>query len=85
MECQCLAGCPFFHDRMKNMPTTAELLKQRFCRAEWSSCARCMVFLALGRGAVPADLFPDEVDRAREILESAKHTDDTAEGESKTS
>lgn len=68
MDCECLPQCPFFHDRMRNMPTMAEVLKQKFCKNDWSACARCMVFRGLGRDAVPYDLFPDETDRARRIL-----------------
>lgn len=72
MECECLDACPFFHDRMKNMPTMAEVLKQQFCKGDWSSCARCMIVRELGRKAVPADLFPDEIGRAEEILRGAR-------------
>jgi hypothetical protein len=56
---------------MKNMPTLSEVLKQQFCRGDWTSCARCMIFKELGREAIPPDLFPDEIERAREILDSA--------------
>ncbi|TLM70148.1 MAG: hypothetical protein FDZ70_09330 [Actinobacteria bacterium] len=72
MDCICLPACPFFNDRMKNMPSMSEVLKQQFCKGDWSSCARCMVFEALGREAVPPDLFPDETDRARAILDAAR-------------
>jgi hypothetical protein len=30
-----------------------------------------MIFKELGREAIPPDLFPDEIERAREILDSA--------------
>lgn len=72
MQCECLEACPFFHDRMKNMPTMAGLLKQQFCLGEWAACARCMVFKALGRDSVPPDLFPDETARARDIINEAR-------------
>lgn len=69
VECECLAECPFFHDRMKHMPSTAEVLKHQFCLGAWESCARCTVYRELGREGVPPDLFPDEMDRARELLD----------------
>jgi hypothetical protein len=72
VDCECLGNCPFFHDRMKNMPTASELLKQQYCHGDWASCARCMIFQDLGREAVPFDLFPDETDRAIEILEASR-------------
>lgn len=54
------------------MPTASELLKQQYCHGDWASCARCMIFQSLGREAVPFDLFPDEIDRAIEILEASR-------------
>lgn len=73
MDCQCLKDCIFFNDRMKNMPSMSEVLKQQYCRGDWEHCARCVVFLALGREAVPKDLFPDELDRARRLVREAQH------------
>lgn len=73
MTCECLEQCPFFHDRMANMPSMAAVLKKQFCLGDWSSCARCLLVNELGSEAVPSDLFPDEVERAREILRDAKN------------
>ncbi|MRS12585.1 MAG: hypothetical protein EG823_05890 [Actinobacteria bacterium] len=72
MDCRCLPDCPFFNDRMQNMPSFAGVLKQRFCHDDWASCARCMIATELGREAVPPDLFPDERERAQGILDSAR-------------
>jgi hypothetical protein len=68
MDCQCLPSCPFFHDKMKNMPAMAEHMKKKYCHSGWSSCARFRVFQARGKAVVPADLFPAQADRASEIL-----------------
>jgi hypothetical protein len=67
-DCECLAGCPFFNDRMAEKPATAELFKIRYCRGDFSICARYMVFKTLGKPKVPADLYPNDVDRANGIL-----------------
>jgi hypothetical protein len=67
-DCECLAGCPFFGDRMANMPAIAESFKRRYCRGDNASCARYKVFKALGRERVPADLFPNEGDRAEKLI-----------------
>lgn len=72
MDCECLTTCPFFNDRMKNMPALSNILKARYCRGDWASCARCMIVQELGRDAVPGDLFPDETERAKEILRTTK-------------
>ena len=66
--CPCVSGCPFFNDKMANMPQAAEQLKKRFCQGDNSACARFMVFSALGKGRVPADLTPRQQDRAQAII-----------------
>jgi hypothetical protein len=71
MNCPALAACPFFADRIQNMPSTAQLLKQRYCIEDYERCARWMVREKLGKQAVPLDLFPHDTARAREILAAA--------------
>lgn len=70
MECECLTTCPFFHNRMRNMPTTAQLLRRQYCLGDWEACARCMIVRAIGRDAVPDDLYPDQTRRASELIAS---------------
>lgn len=67
-DCKLLAGCSFFNGMMKNMPATAELLKERYCRTDNTECARYIVFSALGRENVPIDLAPNNIARARAIV-----------------
>lgn len=68
MSCELLETCIFFNDKMSFMPKTAEMLKQKYCKDAHHSCARYMVFSALGRPKVPADLYPDETEKARRII-----------------
>jgi len=67
-ECVCLPGCPFFNDKMQNMPALAGIMKKRYCMDDFDSCARYMVFTKLGKEKVPMDLYPNQVERANEIL-----------------
>ncbi len=53
---------------MTNLPATTERMKKRLCLTDNSQCARYMIYRALGRDKVPADLYPHQVDRAKEIL-----------------
>jgi len=69
-DCVCLPNCPFFNDRMKNMPTMASIYKRRYCLGDSASCARYMVFTALGRGKVPADLSPIDIETALKIIDN---------------
>ena len=71
MDCECLAGCPFFNDRMASKPATSELYKLQYCKGDFDSCARHMIFKGLGKESVPGDLFPNQKDRALQILGSA--------------
>ena len=67
-ECEKVPGCIFFHDRMANLPFAAEQMKQRYCLASNADCARYVVFLALGGGSVPDNLFPNDLKRAEKII-----------------
>jgi hypothetical protein len=68
-DCELLQGCLFFNDKMANMPSTAEVIKLRYCRGDNAECARYMIFRALGRGKVPEGLFPNQVTEAVKIIE----------------
>lgn len=68
-DCECLPKCAFFHDRMKHMPAMSEVWKLNYCQGDSSRCARHVVFLELGKEGVPADLFPNELERAGGVLQ----------------
>lgn len=67
-DCECIPKCPFFHDKMASLPGMAALMKKRFCQGDNKNCARWVVRSALGPTAVPADLFPNQLDRAQGII-----------------
>ena len=67
-ECELLAGCLFFNDKMPMDSGTGALYKQRYCEGDSSNCARFVVAKELGREKVPVNLYPNMFDRAREII-----------------
>ena len=67
-ECEILSTCPFFNDKMAHKPETAAAYKKKYCQDDNSICARYMVRKALGKPKVPGDLYPEQEDRAREII-----------------
>jgi hypothetical protein len=67
-NCELIAKCIFFNDQMANMPSTAEVFKNLYCRDNSSHCARYVACKALGREKVPQDLFPNQLDRANELV-----------------
>ena len=68
-QCKYLTDCPFFKETLENIPAETEVIKRRFCKGDYSQCARYMVFKALGARKVPDYLFPRSADAARRIIE----------------
>lgn len=67
-DCECLPNCPFFFDKMDDMPAMADIYKRRYCQGDNTECARHAVFRTLGRSHVPSDLFPNDMDYANRVL-----------------
>ena len=67
-NCECVNGCPFFNDRMKDTEGLGAMIKKKYCLGDNSNCARYMVFKRLGRQNVPPDLYPNMHDRAKALL-----------------
>jgi hypothetical protein len=67
-KCECLEKCLFFNDKMRNMPELADVYKKNYCRVDSKICARYIILKALGTESVPADLFPNQADRAKYLL-----------------
>lgn len=70
-DCECLEGCLFFNDKMEKMPAMSEMYKRNYCKGDFNGCARYMVFKALGKPAVPDSLYPNQKEKALEILKNA--------------
>lgn len=67
-NCEMISKCIFFNDKMANMPSTANLMKKKYCQGDFTQCARYVVCKALGRERVPADLSPSQMDKARKLV-----------------
>ncbi|MBV5309227.1 methyl-accepting chemotaxis protein [Chromatium okenii] len=72
-DCERLAGCPFFNDKMSGSAATAALLKQKYCHGDKNTCARYSVLMALGKDKVPADLYPHQTERLSVLLGNTHH------------
>ena len=68
-ECELIQKCIFFNNKMKDMPATADIIKNKFCKNDFISCARYRVAKSLGREKVPADLFPQQAEKADKIID----------------
>ncbi len=70
-DCEKTPVCPFFNDKLANMPSVADLMKREFCHGDKGSCARYRVSCA--KIPVPPDLFPNDSDRAFELCNARAH------------
>lgn len=68
--CELIAKCKFFNDELPNLPDYAELLKEVYCKVDFSDCARFRIFKAFGVAAVPPDIFPNEPSKAERLIAS---------------
>jgi hypothetical protein len=68
-DCTRIEKCMFFTDKMDHqIPALAEAMKQSYCRGDWRTCARHNVAEALGRDAVPLDMYPNQYERAQQMI-----------------
>jgi hypothetical protein len=72
MQCEWVEECPFLEAKTSDMPAMVDIFRGRYCATDSFSCARYQVLKVLGREAVPLDLYPNQVDRADEIIEFSK-------------
>jgi hypothetical protein len=71
-QCGSLAMCPFFNVRIAHMPMVSDALKTQYCRGDWTPCARRRL---IGHSVpVPEDLYPDDLDRALQLIATAKQS-----------
>ena len=69
-SCPLVSTCIFFNDEMGNKPDLiTKTFKLRFCQGSNEHCARWQVFSALGRDFVPRDLYPNQEEKVKDILE----------------
>lgn len=68
MACPYLFVCPFYNDRLDNMPGGSNLQKLHYCENRSDSCARAIITDTLGVAAVPDDMMPHDIQRARKTL-----------------
>lgn len=65
--CELLEHCSFFIHEM-TIESIAHRFKERYCRSCKEACAIYMIYSSCGLDAVPSDLYPNEYDRALDIL-----------------
>ena len=72
MECPRLRGCPFYNDRMPMGQGIGSIFKKKYCKGNHHLCARYKVICEAGERFVPANLYPNMLDLAENIITAAK-------------
>ncbi len=68
IECEITEKCPFFTDELVARPGIAVMYKKKYCNGGYNICARYMVIKALGLENAPSDLYPNMINRAKELI-----------------
>jgi len=69
ISCELQEECLFFHNKIAVMPSTLSALKAKYCReGACSACARYIVHKKLGKECIPENLFPNQLEKVRELL-----------------
>ena len=71
-DCEFLAECPFFNDKMAKMPRSASVMKETYCKGDFTRCARHRIATTLGRDKMPLDLWPQDGQKAEAALAGKK-------------
>ena len=66
-SCELLKTCSFFVLEVKSA-ALAEQFKKKFCCENKESCARYMIAKAAGLDKIPPALYPNEFDKALDII-----------------
>lgn len=72
MACELASTCIFFNEQMATKPGMLALYKAQYCRGDNRQCARYMVYVAMGREAVPTDMYPNDRLRATRIVRAGR-------------
>jgi len=71
-DCPMIGACIFFTDQMPLLPDIVIVMKDKYCRNNFESCARYIVNTALGKGNVPNTLYPFEISKVEGIIADSK-------------
>ena len=71
-ECLLLKECRFFNDIIENIPSVSESLKNEYCLGDHTTCARFLIFKAIGKEYLPDEVFPHEAQKAAKIIRHFK-------------
>lgn len=66
-DCEIIKSCPFALGALESRPDQDKLTAE-YCKSNNLHCARYMVYSTAGEDKVPADLYPDEKNKAYLVI-----------------
>lgn len=66
--CENLSKCPFYQGKMSMEAGLGSMYKKKYCEGDKNLCARYMVAHQLGKEFVPESLYPNMIEKAKEII-----------------
>lgn len=66
--CENLMKCPFYQGKMTMDSGIGSMYKKRYCEGDKLLCARYMVSSTVGKEYVTNNLYPNMLDKAKEII-----------------
>jgi len=73
-RCELWESCTFHNNKMPCDASLGAIYKRHYCNGDYGNCARYMVYKALGKEVLPMNLYPNQQDRAREIISRGQKT-----------
>lgn len=80
MSCEILPCCRFFSDKMKNMPKTADYIRNKLCFNDYEACVRYRIYKEFGGDNVPFDLYPDDTEEVHKVIRCLRSKQRMIEG-----
>ena len=65
MPCELFDCCQFFNDNMKNLPISADYIRNRVCLADYHSCTRYRIYREYRGEDIPPYLNASDVEEVQ--------------------
>jgi hypothetical protein len=70
-DCELIPKCTdFFRNKMGGQPSTVTLISEKYCKGDKHKCARYVALNKLDETHIPENLFPNQMDKARSLIDS---------------
>lgn len=79
MACELAECCQFFSDNMKNLPKSAEYIRNKLCLGDFESCSRFKMYKEFGGENIPPYLDFNDTEEVKKALQCLRNKRDCEE------